>query len=162
MAPTFCADGALAMVAACIASVFCHKYDALMLGLCLHCSRSRPHRAHVCVACMQTFATPVHPGHRAARCRDLLSRGVFSAVARSGVLHLRAPPPTTAAAAELHAALATLRAAALRAVLAVAVQLTGNSGAMHELARLLAASEDGCLGDRAGDILKAAQPPSAP
>lgn len=116
----------------------------------------------MCVAYMQTFATPVHPGHRAARCRDLLSRGVFSAVARSGVLHLRAPPPTTAAAAELHAALATLRAAALRAVLAVAVQLTGNRGAMHELARLLAAPEDGCLGDRAADILKAAQPPSAP
>lgn len=111
---------------------------------------------------MQTFATPAHPSHRAARCRELLSRGVFAAIARSGVLHLRSPPPTTMAAAELHAALATLRAAALRAVLAVAVQLTSNRTAMHELAQLIASPEAGCLGDRAVDVLQAAQAEGAP
>lgn len=77
------------------------------------------------------------------------------------MLHLRAPPPTTAAAAELHAALSVLRAAALRALLAVAVQLAGNRAAMHELTRLLAASEEGCLGERAADIMKTAHGPGA-
>eukprot|EP00892_Ulva_mutabilis_P012351 jgi/Ulvmu1/9489/UM052_0059.1 len=106
---------------------------------------------------IQTFATPVNPAQRAARSRDLLSKGVFAAVARSGILHLRSPPPTTTAAAELHGALSMLRAAALRALLAVALQLAGNRAAMHELTRLLAAPEQGCLGERAADILKASQ-----
>jgi hypothetical protein len=87
-----------------------------------------------------------------------VSAGLLAALRASGILHLwQAAAASDAAYRGLYVAISSLRAAALRLLVAVAAQMRGSRDAMSEIARLVGAQEEGCLGERAYDILHSAR-----
>lgn len=109
---------------------------------------------------VQAYVTAGNASHCMHRARDLLARGLLTAVRNSGVLSLRQPPSQPPSSAktqrERYGAVASLRACALRATVTAAIQFGGNREAAAEVARLLVSSEGGCLGPRCSDILASA------
>ena len=95
---------------------------------------------------------PSNASMSVAACRELLERGLFTALRDSRILQLQVAQ-VDGNSASVPTRVARLRSAALRLLLTIALQLQSNRQAVREVASLTATDGPGCLGPRARDVL---------